>query len=59
MTFYLHLSKIKVKVGDMVEQGEVIGLSGQTGYAYGPHLHLSVVINGVSIDPVKFFELLQ
>jgi murein DD-endopeptidase MepM/ murein hydrolase activator NlpD len=59
MTYYLHLSKIKVKVGDIVERGQVIGLSGQTGYATGPHLHLSVVINNVSIDPVKFFELFQ
>ena len=57
MSFYLHLSKINVKVGDTVTRGQIIGLSGQTGYALGPHLHLSIRINGVSIDPVKFFTL--
>jgi murein DD-endopeptidase MepM/ murein hydrolase activator NlpD len=59
MTYYLHLSKYNVKVGDTVERGQIIGLSGATGYATGPHLHLSVVIDKVSIDPVKFFELFQ
>ena len=59
MTFYLHLSKINVKVGDIVKRGQIIGLSGQTGYAVGPHLHLSVRINDIAIDPVKFFELFQ
>lgn len=57
MSFYLHLSKIKVKVGKVVEQGQIIGLSGQTGYTQGAHLHLSVRINNIAIDPVKFFEL--
>src|ERR1035437_10045339 len=42
MSFYLHLSKINVKVGDTVSIGQVIGLSGDTGYVLGPHLHLSV-----------------
>lgn len=59
MSFYLHLSKINVKVGDVVNQGQVIGLSGETGYTLGPHLHLSVRIGGISIDPVKFFALFQ
>ncbi len=59
MTFYMHLSKIKVNVGELVKQGQVIGLSGQTGYAEKPHLHLTVRINGSSIDPVKFLELFQ
>lgn len=59
MSFYLHLSKINVNVGQLVRQGQVVGLSGATGYTEGPHLHLSVRINGVSIDPVKFFALFQ
>ena len=59
MSFYLHLSKIKVKEGQLVQSGQVIGLSGQTGYADAPHLHLSVRISGVSIDPVKFLALFQ
>ncbi len=57
MSFYMHLSKIKVNEGELVLRGQVIGLSGQTGYAEKPHLHLSVRINGSSIDPVKFLEL--
>ncbi len=57
MSFYLHLSTFKVKEGQVVAQGQVIGLSGQTGYAVGPHLHLTVRINGISIDPMKFMAL--
>jgi len=59
MTFYMHLSKTKVNVGELVQQGQIIGLSGQTGYAESPHLHLTVRINGISIDPIKFFEMFQ
>lgn len=59
MSFYMHLSKIKVNVGELVQAGQVVGLSGQTGYAEKPHLHLSVHIGGVSIDPLKFFELFK
>lgn len=59
MTFYMHLSKIKVNVGELVQQGQTIGLSGQTGYAESPHLHLTVRINGISIDPIKFFAMFQ
>jgi len=59
MTFYLHLSKINVKEGEMVKQGQLIGLSGQTGYAAAPHLHLSIRIYNISIDPMKFIELFK
>jgi len=41
-TLYAHLSLQKVKVGDTIERGELIGYSGTTGYATGPHLHFSV-----------------
>lgn len=57
VTSYMHLSKINVKAGDTVELGQVIGLSGHTGYSVGPHLHLGVRINEIAIDPVKFFDL--
>ena len=57
MSFYLHLSKIKVNEGELVQQGRIIGLAGGTGFATGPHLHFSVRINNVSIDPIKFLEL--
>ncbi|MDP3957896.1 MAG: M23 family metallopeptidase [bacterium] len=57
MTLYMHLSKTKVNVGELVAKGQELGLSGKTGYAEAPHLHLSVKIGGVSIDPMKFMEL--
>jgi len=58
-TLYLHLSKIYVNEGELVQPGQVIGLSGDTGYAEGAHLHLSIKINGISIDPEKFFEFFK
>jgi murein DD-endopeptidase MepM/ murein hydrolase activator NlpD len=58
-TLYLHLSRVDVKPGDFVKKGDQIGLSGSTGYAEGPHLHLSLKINGISIDPMKFLELVN
>jgi murein DD-endopeptidase MepM/ murein hydrolase activator NlpD len=57
MTFYMHLSQRTVTQGTLVEQGQIIGYSGSTGYAEHPHLHLSVHINGTSIDPVEFLKL--
>jgi murein DD-endopeptidase MepM/ murein hydrolase activator NlpD len=59
VSYYLHLSKYKVKVGDVVERGQVIGLSGHTGYTLGAHLHLGIKINEITIDPVNFFELFK
>lgn len=58
-TFYLHLSKIHVKEGQVVKRGQQIGLSGKTGYAESPHLHLSVKINAISIDPVTFLNFFK
>jgi hypothetical protein len=57
MTMYMHLSRINVNEGELVQRGQVIGLSGDTGYAEHPHLHLSIRIGGISIDPMKFMEL--
>jgi murein DD-endopeptidase MepM/ murein hydrolase activator NlpD len=56
-TVYMHLSEIKTVVGKTVEKGELLGLSGDTGYALSPHLHLSVRVWDVSIDPMKFLDL--
>ncbi|MES2088202.1 MAG: M23 family metallopeptidase [Patescibacteria group bacterium] len=58
-TFYMHLSKIKVSEGQLVSAGQLIGLSGQTGYAEKPHLHFTVRVGGLSIDPMKFMALFQ
>ena len=51
ISIYMHLSKILVKEGDILSVGEVIGRSGHTGRVTGPHLHLSLVTQGVSVDP--------
>lgn len=55
-TFYMHLSALRVKPGNIVSRGEVIGLSGDSGYAEFPHLHISARIGGVSIDPLVFLS---
>ena len=56
---YLHLSKMFVKKGESVKRGTIIGLVGQTGYATGPHLHLSIKINDVSVDPLRFVSIFK
>lgn len=58
MTFYMHLSETKVEKGMNVARGDLIAESGNTGYSLGPHLHLSVRINGFTIDPIKFLKLM-
>ena len=58
-SLYMHLSKRKVKVGDKIKAGQEIGLSGASGYVVGPHLHLSIRLNKESIDPKKFFEIVE
>jgi murein DD-endopeptidase MepM/ murein hydrolase activator NlpD len=56
-TVYMHLSKIDVKDGEKLTKGERIGLSGDTGRATGPHLHLGVRWNGAYLDPVQLLGL--
>ena len=50
-TFYGHLSKRNVEVGDWVNAGDVIGLGGSTGRSTGPHLHYETRYNGFAFDP--------
>ena len=51
-----HLDRIDVQAGDPVSQGQRVGLSGMTGRASGPHLHWSMVLNGVMVDPALFIS---
>ena len=55
-TLYSHLSELKVKVGDEIKIGDVIGLVGSTGTSTGPHLHYEVIKDGKKVDPVEYFN---
>lgn len=57
LTLYLHLSDFKVKEGDTVKRGQVIGMSGGTGRATGPHLHVAVRWQGTYLDPGRLLQL--
>jgi murein DD-endopeptidase MepM/ murein hydrolase activator NlpD len=57
MTLYMHLSKFKVAEGTVVKRGQIIALSGGTGRATGPHLHLGLRWQGAYLDPAKLFKL--
>lgn len=53
-TLYAHMSVIHASVGDVVDQGEVVGEIGSTGFSTGPHLHFEVRVNGTPKDPAAF-----
>jgi murein DD-endopeptidase MepM/ murein hydrolase activator NlpD len=56
-SLYLHLSDFRVKEGDEVETGQLIGLSGGSGRATGPHLHLAIRWQGVYLNPAQLLQL--
>jgi murein DD-endopeptidase MepM/ murein hydrolase activator NlpD len=55
LSVYAHLSSIRIRQGDYVRRGEVVGLSGATGNVTAPHLHFEVWRGGLEVDPVPLF----
>jgi murein DD-endopeptidase MepM/ murein hydrolase activator NlpD len=55
-TRYGHLSKVLVRVGQVVSQREKIALSGNTGVSTGPHLHFEILINGRQVNPLRYIN---
>ncbi|HDQ41199.1 MAG TPA: M23 family metallopeptidase [Desulfonatronum sp.] len=55
-SLYAHLSQILVSEGEMIEKGHVLGRSGMTGLAAGDHLHFEILISGVSINPIEWWD---
>lgn len=55
-TLYAHLSAVRVQSGEQVKQGQIIGLSGRSGDATGPHLHFEIRVDGSPVNPMKYFH---
>jgi murein DD-endopeptidase MepM/ murein hydrolase activator NlpD len=55
-TLYAHLSSIDVKPGDKVTRGQELGRTGTTGLAVGDHLHFEVLVSGVSVTPIEWWD---
>jgi murein DD-endopeptidase MepM/ murein hydrolase activator NlpD len=55
-TLYGHLSSASAIEGATVEQGTVIGLSGNTGYSTGPHLHFGLFKRSLALNPLKYLK---
>jgi murein DD-endopeptidase MepM/ murein hydrolase activator NlpD len=53
-TAYAHQSKLASTCGENVDQGQVIGYSGCTGFCTGPHVHFEVRVDGTPVDPLTY-----
>lgn len=57
-SIYGHMSTLDVKAGDTVKKGQVLGRSGTTGLAGGDHLHFSMILHGVQVNPIEWWDRL-
>ena len=55
-TVYCHLSEFEIELGQIVNVGEVIGYSGNTGRSLGPHLHFELAVGGVMVNPLNWLD---
>lgn len=55
-SWYYHMSGVTVEAGDMVKTGDQIGMVGATGFVTGPHLHFTMSINNVYVNPTQFLN---
>ena len=55
-SLYAHLSSMSVSVGQSVKRGDIIGNTGSTGFAGGDHLHFSVIVGGVFVNPIEWWD---
>jgi len=55
-SLYAHMSELKAVEGRQVAKGDVIGTSGETGFAGGDHLHFSILVGGRFVDPVEWWD---
>jgi len=56
MSIYSHLAEFRVKEGDIVKKGQIIGVTDTTGLAFGDHLHFGVMINGLPVNPIEWWD---
>lgn len=56
LTIYAHLDRFRVREGQDVERGQVLGTVGSTGRATGPHLHFGAFVRGIKVDPLQLIE---
>ncbi|MCW8936003.1 MAG: peptidoglycan DD-metalloendopeptidase family protein [Gammaproteobacteria bacterium] len=59
ISLYAHMHTINVKVGDKISKGQIIGTVGETGRVTGPHLHLAIIANQTTVDPLLFLPQLS
>lgn len=56
-SLYSHMSELHVQKGDMVQRGQIIGKTGATGMAGGDHLHFGVLISGLEVQPIEWWDI--